>query len=128
MLLLDTCSLLWLVSDPTQFSATAMSWLNDPARVLHVSAFSAHEVGVLVKKNRIRLRSAAEVWFGKAIHAHSILVLPITWEIALSATQLPPIHNDPADRLIIATALAHGLAIMSPDRHFPSYPHVRVIW
>jgi PIN domain nuclease of toxin-antitoxin system len=128
MLLLDTCSLLWLVSDTNRLSATARSRMTDPNCVFHVSAFSAHEIGFLVKRNRIVIGVGASTWFATVIFVYSLRVLPVTWEIALGATQLPPIHNDPADRLIIATAIAHGLPIVSPDRHFPSYPGITVIW
>jgi PIN domain nuclease of toxin-antitoxin system len=49
--------------------------------------------------------------------------------IAIRSVRLPgPFHNDPADRIIVATALAPGAPVVSGDARILKYPHVRAIW
>jgi hypothetical protein len=59
---------------------------------------------------------------------HGLQELPITGAIAATAVTLPPIHRDPADRFIIATALRHGLAVVTAAATIGKYPGIRVIW
>jgi PIN domain nuclease of toxin-antitoxin system len=56
-----------------------------------------------------------------------VAALPFDEESALYGTRLPPLHRDPFDRMLIAQAVAHGLAIVTPDPLIRQYP-VRVIW
>jgi PIN domain nuclease of toxin-antitoxin system len=128
MALLDTCALLWLVSDPNQISGSAKQVLSQSGATLYVSALSAFEIGNLSNKKRVQLGSSPERWFDKAVTDYHLNHIPATWEIALASTQLPPIHADPIDRIIIASSLALGIPILSPDRQFPKYPGVQVIW
>jgi len=48
-------------------------------------------------------------------------------ESALQVLRLPPLHRDPFDRMLISQAIAHSLAIVTPDPSITQYP-VRVIW
>lgn len=52
-------------------------------------------------------------------------MIPITFEIANRAVALPEIHRDPADRIIIATALVHAAKLASLDSVFPSYQELQ---
>ncbi|MGD1898656.1 MAG: type II toxin-antitoxin system VapC family toxin [Phormidesmis sp.] len=62
-----------------------------------------------------------DAWFDKAINSAGIELLPITSAIACRAVELSPIHKDPFDRLIIATAIVHNANLASVDRLFPRY-------
>lgn len=53
--------------------------------------------------------------------------LPLSWSDAQLANTLPPIHQDPIDRMLIAQALRHGLAIITNDRLFDGYG-VKTVW
>lgn len=128
MILLDTCSLIWLASDPTQFSAPARLAVEDPAQVFLVSAISAFEIGILVKKRKLDLMAAPDVWFAEATARYAVQVLDLPWRVALRSTHLPDIHNDPADRIIVATALERQCAILTPDPKIAAYPGVTVVW
>ncbi len=59
---------------------------------------------------------------------HGINEIPVSWRIGYRATELPDIHNDPFDRLIIATAQNRGLRIVTKDEIFPQYPEASVVW
>jgi PIN domain nuclease of toxin-antitoxin system len=67
-------------------------------------------------------------WFRAVLAVGSITPLPVTWEIALASTRLAAVHNDPADRIVIATAVAHGCRIVTSDREIAKYPEANVLW
>jgi PIN domain nuclease of toxin-antitoxin system len=58
---------------------------------------------------------------------HGFKMLPLTWDNAESANKLPPIHQDPMDRMLIAQALDNGLTIITEDAVIPHYG-VKTIW
>lgn len=128
MILLDTCSLIWLVSDQTQFSPPALRAVQDPSQSFAVSAISAFEIGILVRKRRITLSVPPEVWFADACLSQAVRVIDVSWEIALGSTTLPDIHNDPADRIIIASALWNGWPILTPDSKIAAYAGATTVW
>jgi len=55
--------------------------------------------------------------------------LPVTNRIAIESVRLPePLHPDPADRIIIATALSVGAQLVTKDKKILDYPHVKSVW
>ena len=80
------------------------------------------------RKGKLGLPSAPRIWFPAVLKAHGIAELPITSDVAIVAAELPLIHSDPFDRIIIATAQAHGLSVLTPDSVFRSYPSATVVW
>lgn len=75
-------------------------------------------------KQRIKLPLPVEQWLKEATTASGVDVLPITCDISYLAGTLPTHHKDPADRIIIATALCHNLKLMSLDSIFPAYQEI----
>jgi PIN domain nuclease of toxin-antitoxin system len=128
MLLLDTCSLLWLVSQQESLSIQAKNAIQKQAGSIFISAVSAFEIGIKCIKKQLILPMSADLWFQQVLELHGIEVLSIDYKIALRSTQLPELHRDPADRMIIATALTHHLSIVTPDSHIKRYPDVITIW
>jgi PIN domain nuclease of toxin-antitoxin system len=127
MVLLDTCVLLWLSSDQSRLSVRCVEALTQSAGACYVSAISAFEIGVKQTKGKLQLSQELETWFSQVLQRYHVQALPVDWQVAAAATQLPPVHSDPADRLIIATAISRGLQVITPDRHFPHYA-VDVVW
>lgn len=128
MIILDTCALLWLVGDQSKLSATAKQIIQKNADKLFVSVISAFEIGLKYRKNLLQLPFDADTWFSQAIVAHGITELPLTNDIAFCATSLPLLHNDPADRFIIATAIIKNFSILTPDSHIQAYPNIQCYW
>lgn len=91
---------------------------------LAVSAMSCFEVSLLVKKGKLELPFNVTEWIFEATVNSNIESLPITCEIAQLSASLADIHRDPADRIIIATAIAHDAKLASIDSVFPSYPEL----
>ncbi len=123
-LLLDTCALIWLVTGALDDSPArpAMTAALRGAGLL-VSTTSAWEIGLLSRSSaRIDFRPDPKTWFSRATGRPNVHVTAITPEIAIDSSLLPgPLHNDPADRLIIATARHLGAAIVTRDRRMFDY-------
>ncbi|AFY81994.1 type II toxin-antitoxin system VapC family toxin [Oscillatoria acuminata] len=88
-----------------------------------ISAISCWELGQLVKRQRVQISLPLDEWVQAALE--DIQVLPIDQAIALKASQLPEHHRDPADRIIIATALIYDAALISLDAIFPTYTELQ---
>jgi len=128
MILLDTCALLWLAADQKRLSATAKKTIGENTGRLFVSAISAFEIAVKSQKGKLVLPLPARAWFERAIDFHGIYQISIDGAIAASSVELPPHHNDPCDRFIIATAVHHAMPIVTRDNLIVQYNEVKVIW
>ena len=83
---------------------------------LAVSAATFWEVAMLLAKRRIGIRTAPAPWRHDLLTNWGLLEFPITGEIAITAVELSGFHADPIDRLIVATAQAHGARLLTADR------------
>lgn len=127
-MLLDTCAILWLASGGSKLSNRARAAIASNPEELFVSAMSAFEIGSKYMRGRIDLHVDATQWWREALTQHRLRVVPVTDEIALACTALSPIHGDPCDRLIIASAAAFGMKVVTSDRLIARYAEVAVIW
>ncbi|MFT3742108.1 MAG: type II toxin-antitoxin system VapC family toxin [Gammaproteobacteria bacterium] len=128
MILLDTCAILWLASAQENLSEQAKQVIHNNANALFVSAISAFEIGAKVNRGLIKLPLKIHDWFNQALLLHGLVEIPVDSTIAIQSTQLPLIHKDPADRLIIATALLNHFTILTPDQHIKNYPQIKTLW
>src|SRR5215212_5580185 len=115
MLLLDTCTLVWLDSDPASLSARARQELTVHAAALFVSSASALELAIKIRKGKLTLPMPLEQWFPGVLSAHGVNEIAIDWRVAAETGTLPLLHSDPFDRLIVATAKRQNLSIVTPD-------------
>ena len=127
-MLLDTCTLLWLVSTPRQLPGKVRRVIADHAGNLFISAITAFEIGIKHRRGALQLPLAPPGWIAQALDHHGIQSIAVDWQIAERSTSLPPRHKDPADRIIIATSLTTGAPILTPDGEIEQYPDVTVIW
>ena len=127
MVLLDTHTFVWLASDLKMLSPKARQTI-DKADNLYLSSASVWEVGLLVKKGRLTLPLEASEFVERAVKQHGIMEIPIDGTIALASVGLPMIHNDPFDRVIVATARIYRMSIVSKDQVIPTYPRTKVLW
>ena len=128
MILLDTCTLLWLSSDPSQLTHEAQQLIVKNAENLFVSAISAFEIGIKSRKGKLDLPLALGDWFEKTLQYHGISEIPVNSEIAIRSTGLPALHHDPCDRIIIATAQINDMTIITPDPLIKQYDGLKVAW
>jgi len=128
MLLLDTCTLVWLDSDPALLSAPARQEIANQAGLLFVSSVSALELAIKIRKGKLTLPMPLENWFPGVLAAHGIQEIVIDWRISTATGALPLLHSDPFDRIIVATAKLKNQTIVTPDQLIRAYSDVRVVW
>jgi len=121
MLVLDTHIWLWWIEQDAKLPHWLTARIANPAMPITLSAISVYELSLSVGRGRIILKRPLADWIQQATQDAGIQVLPVTARIAHLAGQLPRHHLDPLDRLIIATALAHGARLASLDDKFPLY-------
>ncbi|MFI5246104.1 MAG: type II toxin-antitoxin system VapC family toxin [Gemmatimonadales bacterium] len=126
-MLLDTHALVWAAGDPDRLSSRARATIADSATVVFVSLTSAWELAILQGLERVRLAIPLETLFTQGLAALRFHLLPIRLPYLAGVAVLPQHHRDPFDRLIVATALAEKLAVVSSDRAFRRYG-VPVVW
>lgn len=126
-LLLDTCTFLWLAGGGRSLSATAAEAVRDPSNEVLLSAVSAWEIVVKHRLGRLPLPESPERLIRTERGLRGVAALPFDEDAALQGLRLPQLHRDPFDRMLIAHAIALGLAIVTPDPLITQYP-VRVIW
>lgn len=129
MILLDTHVVIWMASDPGKLSRTAGDAIRKASREggIGISAMTLWELAWLMTNGRLDISGTVEA-FVEEIAARTA-VRPITPKIAVLATQLPDTYpGDPCDRLIGATALVEGIALVTKDRNIRSCKQVKTIW
>ena len=131
MILLDTCTLLWVVGEQGQLSTPAKKIIEKNVGNIYVSAISAFEIGTKYNKGMLSLPLPPLDWFEQALSWHGITEIAINSRIAAQSTTLPKIHTDPADRIIIATAIENHLSLLTPDQHITTYSlqtSLKIVW
>ena len=78
----------------------------------------------MVKRGRLTLPMAIEQWLTAALEGSNIACLPLDRSMAARAAALSDIHRDPADRVIIATALVGKGLLLTLDSVIPTYPEL----
>jgi PIN domain nuclease of toxin-antitoxin system len=90
---------------------------------------SAWEVAMLTKKGRLRLTMSAEDWIAKCEALPGLRFVPVDNRIFVRAVLLPgTLHDDPADRIIVATTLHLGARLVTRDDKLRAYDHVETLW
>lgn len=128
-LLLDTHVWIWNFASPASLSPLAREALRDPSNLLHLSPISVWEVLMLARKGRIQLDREPQAWVTAALALTPAVQLPITYEVSARSHDLPGYaHPDPADRLVVATAVVHQLTIITVDQSITDWPGVPTLW
>ena len=131
MIVLDTHAWIWLVSSPAYLSETAKGIIDTAVteRNIYISAISTWEVAILVARGRLELTMSAGDWVAASEAIPFLNFVPVSNSIALKSVELPgALHNDPADRIIIATAVSMGAILVTKDEKIRNYPHVKTAW
>jgi PIN domain nuclease of toxin-antitoxin system len=132
-LLLDTHVLIWLAEGLPELPAKSRRLINEAKREhgVAVSAISFWEVAMLAHKGRIAVNRPVRAWREEVLSEGGIEEIPVTGEIGIEAVRLPgALHDDPADRILAATARLHGLGLGTRDKRLLAYGragHVAVV-
>ena len=119
--LLDTHIFLWAAYEPDRLSARAIALLNDADHELLFSAASIWEIAIKNGLGREDFKVDARL-LRRGLLDHDYGELAITSEHAVFLENLPPIHKDPFDRILVAQAMVEGITLLTADSIVAKYP------
>ena len=125
-LLLDTCTLLWFLTNDPKLTATAKAALADPANERWLSPISLLEIAIKIRIRKLPLPAPYAAMFTSVLTANHIRLLPLEPQHIEPLTILPLHHRDPFDRLIAVTALVEKMTLVSADAAFDLYGLTRL--
>jgi PIN domain nuclease of toxin-antitoxin system len=130
MLLMDTHTLFWSLTEPEKLSKAALDFIQRTETDQRtIASISIWEFAMMVARGRIEIKMTSEQWLDYAIRKTGLRVLELTPKVAVESCELPgDFHGDPADRIIVATARVNGATLVTKDQKILKYPHVKSIW
>jgi len=132
VIFLDTHAWVWWVSNPEKLSAPARERIDMAASLnqkIYISTISAWEIAMLATRGRLQLTMDVKDWIARSESLPFFHFIPVTNQIAVKSVNLPgKLHSDPADRIIIATAMIQEATLITADDKILEYPHVETLW
>ena len=119
-LLLDTHVFLWLLTEPDRLGGHIGS-LEDPSNELLLSAASSWEIAIKIQLGRLALPDDPKRYVPDRMRAIGAEPLPIEHNHALAVSELPSLHRDPFDRMLVAQARDLRLTIVTADAQIARY-------
>jgi PIN domain nuclease of toxin-antitoxin system len=119
--LLDTHTLLWWANGDPRLSARARALITDPAVEVLVSAVSGWEIAIKAAIGNLNLRVTPEEFVRREMASSSMLELPVTMPHALHTFNLPMLHQDPFDRLLVSQAQVERVSMVTDDAMIRRY-------
>ena len=125
IIVLDTHIWIWYIN--LEWERFPPAWLDaiETAEQVGISSVSCYEVALAEQRGRLLLPCQVDEWFTDALAPSGISLFPLTPQIASCAVNLSPIHRDPFDRIIIATAIEYQAYLASIDGYFRQYPELK---
>lgn len=127
MIVADTHAIVWWLATPELLSRSAADAI-ESADLIVVASITLWEIASLAQRRRIGLRVNITEWLHDFVAQPWIRVTPLTLEIAVLAAEVSEPVRDPADRLVVATALHHDLPLVTADRKIHASGLVSTIW
>lgn len=120
--LLDSQVMVWWMGKPDRISRETLQIITDPRNPVYISAASVWELGIKVANGNLTLPEK----YLESLMNDGFATLDVTMTHAQVSADLPMIHSDPFDRMIIAQARSDDLVLISADRHIRRY-NIKVI-
>lgn len=116
LIVADTHVLVWLTSGDSRLGRRAQRLLDVSISEdsLAVSAITFWEVALLVARGRLDISSSVAAWRNEVLNL-GVIEVPVDGGIAVLSVGLTGLHPDPGDRIVVATAMQTGAALMTAD-------------
>ncbi len=125
-LLLDTHTLIWFLNGDSKLSQNARTAIEHPNNLKIVSIASIWEIAIKLSLNKFKFDKGFKS-FLELVENNGFVVLPITFEHALTVSNLEFFHRDPFDRLLISQCVTDNLVIVSKDENIAKYD-IETLW
>lgn len=125
-ILLDTHIFLWFIENNNRLSAQWRTEIENPDNQVYLSVASVWECIIKYQIGKLNFPESPEVYLTKKRKQHLINSLVIDEGSIAYLTNLPLLHKDPFDRLLICQSLQHNLLIMTEDNAILSYPNLQI--
>ena len=119
--LLDTSVFLWNASEAARLGPHVQKLLRSANESIFVSAVTSLEIAVKHSLGKLRLPEPPRDYMRKRLSLTGFLPLPMTHEHALVSAELPNLHKDPFDRILVAQAQVEGLVLITADKQIAGY-------
>ena len=119
-ILIDTHIFLWLFGQSSKITSNVLNLLKNQNNSIYFSAASAWEIAIKYSNGKLQLPDSPEIFIHDRMKRANFSWLEISNIHTLAAANLPLIHKDPFDHLLIAQANIENLTILSADRVFNS--------
>lgn len=119
--ILDTHTFLWIGLDVKKIPRSARKLIEASSSILYLSIASVWELSIKKSINKVKLPIPLRAFIDTVCRDAKISLLPIEIAHTLGVEELPPIHGDPFDRLLVSQALHEGMTIISADDTFDGY-------
>lgn len=127
MIIADTHTWVWWNANSRKLSSRARAVLETSSEI-SLCAISCWEIAMLVARDRLRFDRDVLLWLRQSLAAPQARLLPLDPDIAVESSRLNWSHNDPADRIIVASALVHRARIITKDKRIRSFRGVQSLW
>jgi len=131
MILLDTHVIIWDALAPSRLSLPvqqAIAQANQQDGIL-IADISLWEIAMLVQKGRVQIATDCQSFINLLLQANKTHLVPISPAIATQSVQLPALVNkDPADRLLVATALVEQAVLVTADHNLRQISAITTLW
>jgi len=125
--LLDTHVFLWWITDDPQLPAYIKEIISNSDNELFFSAASCWEIAIKSQLGKIKLPEKPDRFISDQLAINTIQGLPIQASHALNVFNLPPLHRDPFDRIIVSQAQLEKLPVITSDPLIKQYK-INTIW
>ena len=125
-ILLDTHVILWIAENSPKLSEELRNIISEKNNIKCVSIVSAWEIAIKLGREDFSFDGGINEFF-RIIKHNKFRMLPIRGEYLRHIPDLPKIHKDPFDRMLIATALTEDMTLMTVDENIHKYD-VKWVW
>ncbi|MCC5648363.1 type II toxin-antitoxin system VapC family toxin [Nostoc sp. XA013] len=127
ILLLDTHTFIWYVTDNLRLSNQVLEFINDENNEILLSIASLWKIAIKQNLGKLNFNQPFEIFITQQLNLNDFSLLDIKISHVTVVATLPLHHRDPFDRILIAQALAENIPILSADKIFDAYP-IRRLW